>query len=251
MLDSVEEWLAALGLRELAERFAAHDIDLSVLPHLTDADLEKIGISLGHRRKILHAIAHTATDPHRNPDRAAQPDHAQGEVQQQLTVLSCRLADAGLLAEWLDTETLRALMHNVQLTCGSVVRAYNGFLARLLADGVIAFFGYPNAEDDDAERTVRAALEICAAVEMLETTAAAHLTVQIGIASGSVALAPAVSEACVTDQTLRGEIPRQAAQLQGLAEPGHIVISSTTRELIGGMFDLRARVYYEVESLAP
>ena len=229
-MDSVEEWLASLGLRELAGRFASHDIDLSVLPHLTDADLEKIGISLGHRRRILHAIASSgAAQP--DPSRSPQADYAQHGVQQPLSVLCCRLADSSALATRLDVEDLRALMRNVQLTCGSVVRAYNGFLARLLADGVIAFFGYPNAEEDDAERAVRAALEICAAVEMLETTAAAHLTVQIGIASGAVVLAAAA--AAVTDHTLRGGVPRLAAQLQSLAEPGRIVISSATRELIG------------------
>jgi class 3 adenylate cyclase len=249
-MDSVEEWLASLGLAELAGRFAAHDIDLAVLPHLTDADLEKIGVSLGHRRRILHAVAHPAATAHPSPSRSLPADEAHQEVQQQLSVLCCRLADVGLLADRLDGEDLRALMGSVQLTCGSVVRAYNGFLARLLSDGVIAFFGYPTAEEDDAERSVRAALEICAAVEMLETTAAAHLAVQIGIASGSVALAAAAGEARVDDQALRGDIPRLAAQLQELAEPGRIVISSATRELIGAKFELRPRVYYEVESLA-
>ena len=171
-------------------------------------------------------------------------------MQQQLSVLCCGLADVNGLADRLDAEDLRALMRNVQLTCGSVVRTYNGFLSRLLADGLIVFFGYPDTEEDDAERAVRAALEICAAVEMLETTAAAHLTVQIGIASGAVALAAAPG-AAVTDHTLRGEVPRLAAQLQSLAEPGRIVISSATRELIGARFVLRALGYYEVESLAP
>jgi class 3 adenylate cyclase len=250
-MDSVKEWLASLGLSELAGRFASHDIDLSVLPHLTDADLEKIGLSLGHRRKILHAIASTGTARHDDPGRSPPADEAQPGVQQQLSVLCCRLADVNGLADRLDAEDLRALMRNVQLTCGSVVRTYNGFLARLLADGLIVFFGYPDTEEDDAERAVRAALEICAAVEMLETTAAAHLTVQIGIASGAVALAAAAAGAAVTDHTLRGEVPRLAAQLQSLAEPGRIVISSATRELIGAKFVLRALGYYEVESLAP
>jgi class 3 adenylate cyclase len=248
-MDSLKEWLAALGLSELAGRFASHDIDLSVLPHLSDADLEKIGLSLGHRRKILHAIASTGTARHDGPDGSPPADEAQAGVQQQLSVLCCRLADASGLAERLEAEDLRALMRNVQLTCGSVVRTYNGFLARLLADGLIVFFGYPDTEEDDAERAVRAALEICAAVEMLETTAAAHLTVQIGIASGAVELTAAAS--AVTDHTLRGEVPQLAAQLQSLAEPGRIVISSATRELIGAKFVLRALGYYEVESLAP
>ena len=247
-MDSVNEWLASLGLSELAGRFASHDIDLSVLPHLTDADLEKIGISLGHRRKILHAIA-SPEAARRRPGQSPQADREDVGVQQQLTVLCCRLADASALADRLDSEDLRTLTRNVQLTCGGVVRTYNGFLARLLADGVIVFFGYPEAEDDDGERAVRAALEICAAVEMLETRAAAHLTVQIGIASGAVELAG--TAAAVTDRTLSGAVPRLAAQLQGLAEPGRIVISSSTRELIGAKFELKSRVFYEVERLAP
>jgi class 3 adenylate cyclase len=250
-MDSMEEWLVAVGLPELAERLAAHDIDLSVLPHLTDADLEKIGISLGHRRKLQHAIVSSGSALHRDPSRSPPLPHAEEQVQQQLSVLCCRLADAEAVASRLDAEDLRALMRNVQLTCGSVVRAYNGFLASLLADGLIAFFGYPNGEEDDAERAVRAALEICAAVEMLDTTAAPHLTVQIGIASGAVAVAAAMGRAGIADETLRGEVPRLAAQLQGLAGGGRIVISTTTRELIGATFELRALEYYEVERLAP
>jgi class 3 adenylate cyclase len=250
-MDSVEEWLDSLGLRALAERFAAHDVDLSVLPHLTDADLEKIGITLGHRRRILHAIGSSGSALHRDPSRSPPLPHVEQRLQQQLSVLCCRLADAEAIASRLDAEDLRALMRNVQLTCGSVVRAYNGFLASLLGDGLIAFFGYPNAEEDDAERAVRAALEICAAVEMLETTAAPHLTVQIGIASGAVAVAAAARQTGIADETLRGEIPRLAAQLQGLAGGGRIVISSATRELIGATFELRELGYYEVERLAP
>jgi class 3 adenylate cyclase len=250
-MDSLEEWLASLGLEELARRFAAHDIDLAVLPHLTDADLEKIGVSLGHRRKILHGIAGRQSNLQAPPSEQPATQHSDGLVQQQLTILQCRLADTGALADRLGPEDLGALLRNVQLTCGSVVRAYNGFLARLLSDGLIAFFGYPNAEEDDAERAVRAALEICAAVEMLETTAANHLSVQIGIASGSVALAAAAGEARVSDQALRGEVAQLSGHLQTLAAPGRIVISSATRELIGAAFELRALGYYEVESLAP
>ncbi len=133
-----------MGLEgELAGRFASHDIDLSVLPHLTDADLEKIGLSLGHRRKILHAIASTGTARHDDPGRSPPADEAQPGVQQQLSVLCCRLADVNGLADRLFdvTERTCARSHaqHVQLTCGSVVRAYNGFSRGSARDGLIVF----------------------------------------------------------------------------------------------------------------
>jgi class 3 adenylate cyclase len=250
-MDNVEEWLQSLGLAGLAACFREHDIDLSVLPHLSDADLEKIGVSLGHRRKILHAISRLDATPHADLDIPRGTDDSGRSVQQQLTVLVCRMADATALARRLDPERMRALTRDVQLTCGSVIRAYNGFLARLLEDGLIAFFGYPDVEEDDAERAVRAALEICAGVEMLEATAGAPVTVQIGIASGTVEVGVSSDEACVRDQTLRAQIPELAARLQRLADPGGIVISSVTRALVGAGFELRDLGYYAVKSLAP
>jgi class 3 adenylate cyclase len=250
-MDSVEEWLQSLRLGELAECFRNNDIDLSVLPHLSDADLEKIGVSLGHRRKILHAIARLDATLHADLDLPPRIDEAAPGAQQQLTVLVCRLADATALANRLDPERMRALTRDVQLTCGSVVRAYNGFLARLLGDGLIAFFGYPDVEEDDADRAVRAALEICAGVEMLESTTAAPVTVQIGIASGTVEVGLSAGAARVRDQTLREPVPELAARLQRLADPGGIVISSATRALVGAGFELRELGYYEVRNLAP
>jgi class 3 adenylate cyclase len=252
-MDSIEEWLASLGLVELSERFRANDIDLSVLPHLSDMDLEKIGLSLGHRRKILHAISQLAGDRSvsRPPSAADDADHADQMVQQQLTVLCCRLADADSHAKRLDPEAMRMLMKGVQLTCGGVIRAYNGFLARLLPDGLIALFGYPQVEPDDAERAVRAALEICAGVEMLESNAGAPVTVQIGIASGTVDLGLSSGQACLRDQTFEGQIPALARRLQALAAPGAIVMARPTHELIGTRFEVRELGYYEVKSLAP
>jgi class 3 adenylate cyclase len=246
-MNTVKEWLASLGLEQLADLFAAHDIDPAALPHLTDTDLERIGVSLGHRRKILHAIDALDITGANGPPGSGPANKL---AQLQLTVLQCRLAAAGVFSNRLDPEDMRALKRDVQRTCGGVVRTYNGFLARLLGDGLIAFFGYPDAEEDDAERAVRAALEMCAAVEMLETTESTHLSVQIGIASGVVAMVGG-AEALVSEPSLRAEVPQLAARLQSLAAPGSIIISSATRALIGAAFELRALEYYEVESLAP
>ncbi len=249
-MDSVEEWLESLGLIELAGCFRRNDIDRSVLPHLSDADLEKIGVSLGHRRKILHAITRLDATLQADLDLPGSDGSAR-TAQQLLTVLVCRMTDADVLASRLDPERARALARDVQLTCGGVIRAYNGFLARLLEDGLIAFFGYPEVEQDDAERAVRAALEICAGVETLEATAGAPVTVRIGIASGLVEVGISASEACVRAHTLRAQTPELAARLQRLADPGGIVISSATRALAGAGFELRDLGYCEVRNLAP
>lgn len=249
-MNSVEEWLASLGLAALAPRFISNDIDLSVLPHLDDADLEKIGVSLGHRRKILHAIARLETTQHAAPG-LTPARQSLDRTEQPLTVLVCRLSDATALANRLGPEPMRTLLRDAQLTCGGVIRAYNGFLAKLLPDGLMAFFGYPHPEQDDAERAVRAALEMCAGAEMLEATAGVPITVQIGVASGPVEVGLAAEEAGVRDQTVHSQVPELAAQLQQLATPGAIVISSATRALIGARFELRDLGYYEVTSLAP
>jgi class 3 adenylate cyclase len=244
--DTIDEWLASLGLSEYAERFARNHLDLSVLPHVTDADLEKIGVSLGHRRKMLHAIARLSSAQTGASATAAAPND---QLRLRLTVLFCRLADATALAARLGPDDMRTLRKNVQLTCGGVIRTYNGFLAKLLEDGVVAFFGYPEPDEDDAERALRAALEICVGVEMLEI-AASPPTVQIGIATGVVETVGRLNQEAAGNAALAGEVPTLAAKLLALAEPGGIVISGVTRGVIGAGFELRELGHCEVKALA-
>jgi class 3 adenylate cyclase/predicted ATPase len=229
-MQSVAAWLASLGLAEYAERFAAQHIDLAVLRDLSEEDLKELGVSLGHRRRLLHAIAAL---------RAAVPAAAERVERRQLTVMFCDLAGSTALSARLDPEDTREVIRAYQQACAAVVRAYDGFIAKFMGDGVIVYFGYPRAHEDDAERAVRAGLDMVAAIGRLETRAGAPLQARIGIATGPVVAGDVVGEGPAQEQAVVGETPNLAARLQDLAEPASVVVSAATRRLIGGLFMLR------------
>src|SRR6516165_6529296 len=187
------EWLERLGLSEYAQRFAENDIDFTILGDLTDQDLEKIGIvSLGHRRKLLRAIANLG-----GAHRGAHADTVVSSAaslplntaeRRHLTVMLCDLVGSTALSTRLDPEDMRAVIDAYHAACARITRSYDGFLAEFRGDGILAYFGYPHAHEDDAERTVRTGLDIIAAVAGLETRAAEPLAIRIGIATGLVVI---------------------------------------------------------------
>src|SRR5215475_9326012 len=172
-MRGIAEWLASIGLSEYAQRFTENAIDLSVVRDLTEQDLKELGVLLGHRRKILRAIAtiETATEPvlRSEPER------------RHLTMMICDLVGSTALSVRLDPEDMRVVIDACHAACARITRTYDGFLAEFRGDGILAYFGYPVAHEDDAERTVRAGLDIIAAVARLETRAAEPLAVRIGI----------------------------------------------------------------------
>src|SRR5215472_374655 len=239
----IGDWLRGLGLERYEQAFRENEIDLRVLPELTADDLKELGVAaIGHRRLLLKAIADLAAGAGRAAAEdvpAASPANATAEAERrQLTVMFCDLVGSTPLSTRFDPEELREEMRAYQNTVSGVVARYDGFVAKYMGDGVLAYFGYPRAHEDDAERAVRAGLEIAAAVTSLETRGTEPLAVRIGIATGLVVVGDLVGEGSAQEQAVTGETPNLAARLQALAEPGQIIVAGATRRLIGDLFRL-------------
>ena len=188
----VAVWLRGLGLQQYEALFRENDIDAEVLSDLTDGDLEKIGVSLGHRKRLLKAVAALAGPAAVPPASTAPiPPVADATERRQLTVMFCDLVGSTALTAWLDPEDVREVIRAYQDTCSGAISRYDGFVAKFMGDGVLAYFGFPRAHEEDAERAVRAGLDIPAVVAKLETRAKETLNVRIGIATGTVCVAAA------------------------------------------------------------
>ena len=235
-MGDVDEWLERLGLSRYRAVFAEHDIDREILPDLTDQDLEKLGLSLGHRKKLLRAIAELG-----RPDSESQRDvetSPRGAERRQLTVLFCDLVGSTALAARLDPEDLREVMGGYQAACAQVIGRFEGHVAKYLGDGVLAYFGWPVAHEDDAERAVRAGLQLIDEVGRLDLHLEMRLQARAGIATGIAVVGDLVGEGAAREEAVVGETPNLAARLQALAAPGSVVISQATRRLVGGLFEL-------------
>src|SRR6266576_1117689 len=245
-MKGIAEWLASLGLGEYSQRFAENAIDLSVVRDLTEQDLKDLGVLLGHRRKILRAIAELDGVAPVLTETATEPVARDEAERRHLTVMICDLVGSTALSARLDPEDMRVVIDAYHAACARITRTYDGFLAEFRGDGILAYFGYPIAHEDDAERTVRAGLDIIAAVARLETRAAEPLAVRIGIATGVVV----VGEGELREHAVVGETPNLAARLQALAEPGTIVVAASTRRLLGDLFRVRDLGRHEVKGIA-
>ena len=239
----VASWLRELGLERYEAAFRENGVSAEVLCHLTAEDLKELGVAaVGHRRQLLVAIA-KLNEQRRRPspgDRQRRPastraSTSRGGERRQLTVMFCDLVGSTALSEKLDPEELRSLLHAYRIHCGDVIARYDGFVARYVGDGILTYFGWPTAHEDDAERAVRAALEIVATVKRASSTE--NLSVRIGIATGPVVVG---ETAGVGDQSKLavGSTPNLAARLQGLATADQIVIAASTRRLVGNAFEL-------------
>jgi class 3 adenylate cyclase len=248
-MKGIAEWLAAIGLSEYAQRFADNAIDLSVLRDLTEQDLKDLGVLLGHRRKMLRAIAELDAIIPAPTETTIEPVRAQAE-RRHLTVMICDLVGSTALSARLDPEDMNAVIDAYHAACARIMLTYDGVIGDFRGDGILAYFGYPRAHEDDAERTVRAGLDIIAAVARLETRAAEPLAVRIGIATGLVVVGDLSSESALREHALVGETPNLAARLQDLAEPGTIVVAGSTRRLLGDLFHLRDLGLHEVKGIA-
>ncbi|HVI65604.1 MAG TPA: adenylate/guanylate cyclase domain-containing protein, partial [Bradyrhizobium sp.] len=249
-MKGIAEWLASIGLSEYAQRFADNAIDLSVIRDLTEQDLKDLGVLLRHRRKILRAIAELDGVAPAPIETATEPVARHEPERRHLTVMICDLVGSTALSTRLDPEDMRVVIDAYHAACARITRTYDGFLAEFRGDGILAYFGYPIAHEDDAERTVRAGLDIIAAVALLETRAGKPLAVRIGIATGLVVVGDLSREGALRERAVVGETPNLAARLQALAEPGTIVIAASTRRLLGDLFRLRDLGLHEVKGIA-
>jgi predicted ATPase/class 3 adenylate cyclase len=253
-MPSVREWLASLGLSEYADRFVEQRIEFSILQDLTDNDLKhELGVVfLGDRRRLLRAIAKLSGTASATPQLAvgSEPVARDEAERRHLTVMICDLVGSTALSARLDPEDMRVVIDAYHAACARITRNYDGFLAEFRGDGILAYFGYPLAHEDDAERTVRAGLDIIAAVARLETRAAEALAVRIGIATGVVVIGDLSREGALREHAVVGEAPNLAARLQTLAEPGTIIVAASTRRLLGNLFRLRDLGLHEVKGFA-
>jgi class 3 adenylate cyclase len=225
----VGDWLRSLGLAQYEAAFRDNEVDGKILPKLTAEDLKELGVTaVGHRRAILAAIeelsapsAAPATKPASasaaNPIAARTADVAE---RRQLTVMFCDLVGSTAMSARLDPEDMREVIRAYQDACSGAVARYDGFVAEFMGDGILAYFGYPRAHEDDAERAVRAGLEISAVVARLETRAGDALQIRIGIATGLVVVGDLIGQGSAQEQSVVGETPNLAARLQGVAGPG-------------------------------
>ena len=242
MSSNIDQWLNGLGLSKYSGLFADNDIDWEILPDLEERDLEKLGLSLGRRKKLLKAIAALAEDAgtvgHAAEPAAASPlAHAEAE-RRQLTVMFCDLVGSTELSARLDPEDMREVMRRYQDVVAGLVTRFEGHVAKFLGDGVLAFFGWPRAYEDQAERAVRSGLAAVEAVANLKTADGQALEARVGIATGQVVIGDIVGKAATEAAAVAGETPNLAARLQGVAAPGQVVIGDTTRLLIGEALDL-------------
>ena len=237
-MSGITEWLGSIGLSEYAQRFTENGVDLSVVRDLTDQDLKDLGVLLGHRRKILRAIAELA-DARPEPAKTATEPRRLGEAERRhLTVMFCDLVGSTALAAQLDPEDMRNLIAAYHSCIAEVIGRHQGKIARYMGDGVLVYFGYPQAHEDDAEQAVRAALALIVAVANIRDVVAA-LKVRIGIATGTVIVTELMIESTPAEQAVVGETPNLAARLQSMAEPGTVLICASTRSLTRGEFHYR------------
>jgi class 3 adenylate cyclase/predicted ATPase len=252
-MQQIADWLEKLGLSEYARRFAENDIDFTILGELTDQDLEKIGItSLGHRRKLLRAIANLETIEKSATVVAvaapAVPLPLDTAERRQVTVMFSDLVGSTALSARMDPEDLRLVIADYHKCVADTVRRFGGFVAQYLGDGVLIYFGYPQAHEDDSERAVRSGLELIAAVAGLKTCAS--LQTRVGIATGVVVVGELIGSGEAQERGIVGETPNLAARLQGIAEPNMVVIAESTRRLLGNLFDLEDLGVRELKGIA-
>jgi class 3 adenylate cyclase/predicted ATPase len=241
-MQQIADWLKKLGLSEYAQRFAENRVDFSVLPELTDQDLKDLGIVLGDRRKLLRAIADLngiekiQSKPTEAATTPVAPQPQDSAERRQVSVMFADLVGSTALSARMDPEDLREIISAYQRCVTETVRRLGGFVAKYMGDGVLVYFGYPQAHEDDAEGAVRAGLELIAAVTALKSPVS--LQTRVGIATGLVVVGDLIGSGEAQERGIIGETPNLAARLQGVAEPNMVVIAEGTRRLLGNLFEL-------------
>ena len=253
-MSEVRKWLEAIGLAQYAEAFEANDIEADLLGQVEDQTLKDIGVSsAGHRLRIRNAIAKLSPAvPVATNERAfapaMEPQARDTAERRQVTVMFSDLVGSTALSAHMDPEDLRDVISAYQKCVAATVGRFGGFVAKFMGDGVLIYFGYPRAHEDDAERAVLAGVELVAAVSGLKTQAA--LQTRVGIATGLVVVGDLIGSGASQEQAIVGETPNLAARLQGVAEPNSVVIAESTRKLVGNLFELDDLGAQEIKGIA-
>ncbi|WP_284736154.1 adenylate/guanylate cyclase domain-containing protein [Dongia deserti] len=256
----IQAWLRTLGLERYEQAFRENGVDEEILPRLTAEDLKDIGVTaVGHRRKLLDAIASlrqgsraavSETSPETKETAEARAGRAVEAERRQLTIMFVDLIGSTALSNRIDPEEMREVIRAYQNAVAGEIARFEGHVAQFMGDGVLAYFGWPRAHEDEAERAVRTGLAIVDSIATLVTPAQAALAVRVGIATGLVVVGDLVGEGAAQEEAVVGETPNLAARLQALAEPGRVVISEATRRLLGDLFDLTDLGFRELKGLA-
>ncbi|OED36426.1 hypothetical protein AB833_27845 [Chromatiales bacterium (ex Bugula neritina AB1)] len=246
MADDIGQWLGALGLEKYTSTFTEQEIDLSVLPDLTDTELQELGLPLGPRKKILKAagqLAGTATP--KTPAQAPAQDNTAPDVaeRRQLTVMFADLAGSSEMSTRLDPEDLREVMMAFQDASKSAIEKFGGYVARYMGDGVLAYFGYPQAHENDPQRSALAGLELLSSAtalnEKLVQRGSTALRVRVGIATGPVVVGDMIGEASSAERAVVGETPNIAARIESAAPLDTVVVGESTHRLLGDRFECK------------
>ena len=242
MMDPLRATLDRLGLGDFYDRLAANDVDANAIDELSEADLRELGLTLGQRKRFLRARSEAQTQlaTHRPKGAAAVGAPSTGE-RRQLTSMFCDLVGSTRLSLRLDPEDFSEVIRTFQDACAGVITRGSGYVAQYLGDGVLAYFGYPRAREDDAQGSARAALEIVAKIGQLRTPDGETLNVRVGIATGLVVVGEVAVGGTAHEQSIVGDTLNLAARLQGVAGPGEIIVSEATRNLCGALFDYERR----------
>src|SRR5882672_2587047 len=244
-MQTIRQWLEGVGLPEYAEAFEANDVEPDVLPALTEEALHRLGVSLGHGKRILLALRETSAPisvrsrlngAAANITPSIESLTAQGE-RRQVTVLFCDLVGSTALSNTHDPEEYRSILSHYHESCIAAIQRFEGFVAQVQGDGVLAYFGYPLAHEGEAERAIRSALAIVQTLSALDSGLDQPLAVRIGVASGLVV----VSHVLAPNKSAVGETPNLAQRLQTFARPGEVMVSERTRALAVGAFDYEDR----------
>ena len=250
MHDRVSAWLEHLGLGIYREAFQKNAITWDVLPELKEDDLEALGVLLGHRKTLLRAIAHLSQSAEGrgpgslpiavSPETPPFPPERDQAERRQLTVMFCDLVDSTALSRRLDPEDLQDVIRRFLDACSQAIGRFNGYIAKYMGDGMLVYFGYPQAHEHEAERAVHAGLAI------LDTVKALHqdnphpefrIAARIGIATGHVVVGELMGQDTAKERSVFGETPNLAARLQALAQPNQLIIDPVTKRLVGNEFE--------------
>jgi class 3 adenylate cyclase len=231
-MADIVAWLKAHGLEKFASAFAQHEIDFDTLGLLTEDDVRELGLPLGPRRRLLAALGVLRSEAAPSPRDEAE--------RRQLTVMFVDLADSTALATRLDPEAMREVLRGYQNTVAGEITRVGGHVAKLMGDGVLAYFGWPRAHEDDAERAARAGLAVVEAVSKMAGPEVEKLAARVGIATGLVIVGDLVGEGAAREHAVVGTTPNLAARLQAEAANGEVVIAEGTRRLLGAGFIVEA-----------
>lgn len=248
--DTLRALLEGLGLAQYAASFEEQAIDLDLLPELTEAHLERLGVKAqGHRIKLLRAAAALAAAPAAAVPTAPPMQALAPAERRQITVMFCDLVGSTALSQRLDAEDLRALMQRYRRACGEVVARHQGTVAQYLGDGLMVYFGWPRAHEDDAQRAVMAALEVVDAVKGIDADEPPR--VRVGIATGAVVVGQGDEDGDASQPGMAvGETPNLAARVQAAAEPDQVLIAASTRRLLADAFDVEDLGEHELKGIA-